>query len=92
MTDPNPDDDALWAEIEAEVAAEERAKTPRFASTEQLIAELGKHGLDASKFGLPARDWTVDEAHEALSKLGVTGESFKPPKPPTIEQRWYGKK
>ena len=103
MTNPPPPDadeqDSAWGEIlelEREFAAEATGEpAPKvFQTTEQMIAELGKVGLDASKFGLPSRTWTVEEAHEVLTQRGVTGDSFTLPgdKPKPIEQRWYPSK
>jgi hypothetical protein len=64
-----------------------------------MTAELREVGIDVAKFKLPDRSWTPDEAFEALKKNGVTGESFKFPKPKsqlTDTERWanalYGRK
>jgi hypothetical protein len=91
---PDPDDEA-WndiLELERELAAEaagEPARVPTM-TTEQLVATLSHNGLSA-KVDLPARDWTVDEAHAELMKRGVTADHFVSPDDP-IEKRWYPKK
>jgi hypothetical protein len=55
-----------------------------------MIADLGKVGIDVGKFNLSSREWTEDEAFEVLKRQGVTGDSFKFPKPkppPTTLER-----
>jgi hypothetical protein len=74
--------DAEDAEMFGEPAPEPKPKEKeKFWTTEQMIADLGKVGIDVKKFNLPARSGTEDEAYEVLQKNGVTGESFKFPKP-----------
>jgi hypothetical protein len=97
MTNPpsGDDDDEGWAEIlelEREFAAEaEPAPVTKWETTEQMLAELGKIGLDASKLKLPSRTWTPDEAFEALAAVGVTGNHFSLPgdPPKRLEDRLY---
>src|SRR5215813_11186958 len=83
-------------EIEGEMAAEEAAhhgepktepkpeaktKVDGWPTTEKMIQDLRKVGLDVAKFRLPSRAWTLNEAEAELRKRGVTGEDFKLTKP-----------
>jgi hypothetical protein len=69
---------------------------PKTWTTDQMIEQLGKVGIDVKKNPkLPARSWTPDEAYEVLKKHGVTGDDFKlpgaspfPPPPMTNAERW----
>lgn len=80
ISDPSPEHIATFErEARDQAAAERKAAAQTWSTTEQMIADLSKVGVDASKFKLPSRAWTPDEAYEALKQLGITGDSFTLP-------------
>jgi hypothetical protein len=98
MTDgPTDEADQAWADIlqmesgfraEADLAP---ALASHWESTEAMLAELGKIGLDASKLKLPSQSWSPDQAYEALAAAGITRGHFSLPEDPpkTREQKLY---
>jgi hypothetical protein len=81
---------ATEKEFRAEAGLEPTPVT-QWETTEAMLAELGKIGLDGSKLKLPSRAWTPDEAFEGLAAAGVSGDHFTLPgdPPKTREQRLY---
>ena len=97
MTDgPTDEADQAWADIlqmeEGFRAEAGLAPAPKTSwTTAEMTAELGRAGIDVGAMRLPARSWSVDEVHEALTQRGIGADHFTLPgdPPKTREKRLY---
>jgi len=72
MADVFDELDAIEAEMDAEARELRGEPKPKTWTTQQMLGELIKVGIDLTPAGLPSREWTEEQAFEELKKRGIT--------------------